>query len=116
VVLEFLAYFLFPNWIRPLPFCQTLTHLALLAITGKRPRTDQSAIRLPRLEVKRLGLDQSKDAWIVVSEYNYDILERSFSLEPPRQALRKLSPAVLKMVLAEFRKFLASPSARVNRV
>jgi len=93
-----------------------LTHLALLAITGSPPYADQTAVKLPALEIRRIGLDPGKDAWIIVSEYNYDILERSFSLEPPRAPLPTLSPAVLRIVLNAFRSFLAEPLARVERV
>jgi hypothetical protein len=92
-----------------------LTHLALLAITGTEPTIDQRAVELPALEIRRLGLDARKPAWIIVSEYNYDILERSFSLEPPRQPLKRLSPGFLKQVLAAFRPTLLAAEARVDR-
>jgi hypothetical protein len=92
-----------------------LTHLALLAITGTEPTADQRAVELPALEIRRLGLDTRKPAWVIVSEYNYDILERSFSLEPPRQSLKHLSPGFLKQVLAAFRLTLLSAEARVDR-
>ncbi len=92
-----------------------LTHLALLAITGTEPGADQRAVELPALEIRRLGLDARKPAWIIVSEYNYDILERSFSLEPPRQPLKRLSPGFLKHVLAAFRPTLLAAEARVDR-
>ncbi len=58
-----------------------LTHLALLAITGTPPRADQRAVEIPPLEIRRIGLKEHKQAWIIVSEYNYDILEKSFSLD-----------------------------------
>ncbi len=92
-----------------------LTHLALLAITGTEPGADQRAVELPALEIRRLGLDARKPAWVVVSEYNYDILERSFSLEPPRQPLKRLSPGFLKQVLTAFRPTLLAAEARVDR-
>jgi hypothetical protein len=76
-----------------------LTHLALLAITGTSPREDQLAVEIPPLEIRRLGLSQFKQAWIIVSEYSYDILERSFSLDPPSGPGKKLSPGFLKVVL-----------------
>jgi hypothetical protein len=72
-----------------------LTHLAVLAITGTAPRADQAAVEIPPLEIRRIGLSEFKQAWIIVSEYNYDILERSFSLEPAASPLPKLSQSFL---------------------
>lgn len=93
-----------------------LTHLALLAITGTPPRADQRAVEIPPLEIRRLGLVEHKQAWIIVSEYNYDILERSFSLDPSRRDGRKLSPGFLKIVLKAFRSTLTAPQTRVDRL
>jgi hypothetical protein len=93
-----------------------LTHLALLAITRTAPRADQVAVELPPLEIRRIGLSEFKQAWIVVSEYNYDILERSFSLEPSASPSAKLSQKFLKTVLTAFRPTLASAQARINRL
>ncbi len=93
-----------------------LTHVALLAITSKQPRDASEAIEVPVLELKRIGLDDSKRAWIIVSEYNYDVIERSFALEQPRKPLKKLSPAFLKAVVRAFRPTLLDQAARVNRV
>jgi hypothetical protein len=93
----------------------SLTHLALLAITGSEPTGDQKAVELPALEIRRIGLQQHKRAWVIVSEYNYDILERSYALEPPREAPRKLSPGFLKIVLAAFRPIVAASAARIDR-
>jgi hypothetical protein len=93
-----------------------LTHLALLAITGREPSRDQKAVELPALEVRRIGLQSHKRAWVIVSEYNYDILERSYGLEPPREAPKRLSPGFLKAVLAAFRPVLAASAARIDRM
>jgi hypothetical protein len=92
-----------------------LTHLALLAITGSEPTGDQTAVELPALEIRRIGLWSHKRAWVIVSEYNDDILERSCALELPREAPGKLSPGFLKVVLAAFRPVLATSAARINR-
>lgn len=93
-----------------------LTHLALLPITGTPPSEHQRAIELPVLEIRRLGLTEAKRAWIIVSEYNYDVLERSFSLDPSGCGERKVSPGFLKIVLREFRSTLALRHARIDRV
>jgi hypothetical protein len=93
-----------------------LTHLALLAITGSPPRTDQIAVELPPLEIRRIGLSEFKQAWVIVSEYNYDILERSFSLEPSALPRTRLSRSFLKAVLTAFRPTLAGAQTRVDRL
>lgn len=93
-----------------------LTHLALLAITGMAPRANQVAVEIPPLEIRRIGLSEFKQAWVIVSEYNYDILERSFSLEPPASPLPKLSQKFLKAVLRAFRPTLAAAQTRVDRL
>jgi hypothetical protein len=92
-----------------------LTHLALLAVTSNEPMRDQTAVELPALEIRRIGLRATKRAWVIVSEYNYDILERSYAFEPPREVLKRLSPGFLRTVLAAFRPVLAAAEARVDR-
>lgn len=93
-----------------------LTHLALLAITSALPRADQAAVEIPPLEIRRIGLSEFKQAWVIVSEYNYDILEHSFSLEPPRSPLNRLSPGFQKIVLRAFKPTLATAGARIDRL
>jgi hypothetical protein len=92
-----------------------LTHLALLAVTGTEPMRDQTSVELPALEIRRIGLRSSRRAWVIVSEYNYDILERSYALEPPREALKTLSPGFVRTVLTAFRPALAAAEVRVER-
>jgi hypothetical protein len=41
-----------------------LTHMALLAITGSEPTGDQTAVELPALEIRRIGLRSHKRAWV----------------------------------------------------
>jgi hypothetical protein len=91
------------------------THMALLAVTGTEPLADQVAVELPALEIRRIGLQAHKRAWVIVSEYNYDVLELSYALEPPRVTPRKLSPELLKTVLNAFRPVLMQSNARVDR-
>jgi hypothetical protein len=93
-----------------------LTHLALLAVSGTPPRPDQTAVEIPLLEIKRIGLADHKQAWIIVSEYNYDVLERSFSLEPSPVPPKRLSPGFLKAVVRAFRPTLTKTDARVDRI
>jgi hypothetical protein len=55
--------------------------LILIAITSK-PRPDMLSVEIPELECRRANLDTHIPLWAVVSEYNYDIAERSFYLDP----------------------------------
>lgn len=71
---------------------------------------------MPQLEIRRIGLREHKRAWVTVSEYNYDCLERSFVLEPPRKPPKKLSPQFFKIVLKALRSVLATAVGRVDRV
>ena len=54
-----------------------VTHLFLLAISSKPPRPTQVAIEIPDTERRRAGLSRYPRAWITVSEFNYDVAERS---------------------------------------
>ena len=53
-------------------------HLALLAISSQPPGAGQTAIEVPETERRRAGLTEWRRAWIATSEYNYDILGKSF--------------------------------------
>ena len=59
----------------------TLVHLFLLAISD-RPRPDQEVIELPEIEKRRAGLDPARPAYVVLSEYNYDVLPHSWWYDP----------------------------------
>jgi hypothetical protein len=92
-----------------------LTHLALLAITGTEPLPGQESIEIPALEIRRVGLRDTKRAWVIVSEYNYDVLEKSFAIAAPQEPLKRLSSPFLKQVLTAFRPTLAGHLARIDR-
>jgi hypothetical protein len=95
---------------------QNLTHLILLAITGTPPRPDQTAIEIPLLELRRAGLTDTKQGWIIVSEYNYDILERSwdFPIHTPPQG--RFSLPFLKKAQAAALETIRRKSGRVDRM
>jgi hypothetical protein len=95
---------------------QNLTHLVLLAISGTPPRLGQTAIEIPQLELRRAGLTESKQGWITVSEYNHDILERSwdFPIQTPPQG--RFSRPFLKKVQAAVLETLRRKSGRMDRI
>jgi hypothetical protein len=90
------------------------TIIYLLPISGTPPGGNQVVIEIPVLERARAGLDQAKDAWITVSEFNRDRLEQSFYLEP-EPPLGAFSASFLTIVLRAFRRHARNPAAMVDR-
>lgn len=92
-----------------------LTHLALLAITTSRPGEGRTAVEIPEIECRRAGLVDVKRAWVVVDEYNYDVAERSWYLEPAAAGEGRLSkPFMMKLAVAFTTARRRAPS-RVDR-
>lgn len=56
--------------------------LILLPITSQPPQADRTAFEIPDTEKRRAGLDPTMRLWIVIDEYNADIVGKSFHLEP----------------------------------
>lgn len=108
---------------KPRPVCVAIavkgddnkTHLALLPISSQPPTTNQKAIPIPSRERARLGLDVDKEAWIYVSEYNYDVLGESYYLPAKPKSAGSVSAALLKEVLSAFRVTLQEKAGRVFR-
>ncbi|TYR33484.1 hypothetical protein FY036_07865 [Mesorhizobium microcysteis] len=91
------------------------THLALLAITTQPPQGGRMALDIPEIERKRAGLGDLKRCWIVVDEYNYDIPERSWYIEPGSQVLGRCSKAFVMKIAAAFAQARQS-GRRVSRL
>jgi hypothetical protein len=75
----------------------------------------QRALELPWIEHRRIGLSEWKQAWVYVSEYDYDIVERSFYLEPNSEPRKELSSKFMSTEIREFRPTSARRGARVDR-
>ena len=88
------------------------THLFLLAITSTPPRADQIAIEIPETEQRRAGLRGWKQGWAILDEFNYDIAERSFHLDPASPVLGRFSEAFVERLKRELRATLQSGEAR----
>lgn len=56
--------------------------LLLFAITTKEPEPARSACEIPLIEKRRAGLDPDLRLWIILDEYNTDVVGQSFYLEP----------------------------------
>ena len=94
---------------------QAIHHLVLLAISSQPPREDQAALEIPDTERRRAGLSRYPRAWIVVSEYNYDIAERSWYLQPGNPPLGKFSGPFLREIAQAFKPTLTRRAAKVDR-
>ncbi|MFF0946314.1 hypothetical protein ACFYE9_01145 [Rhizobium leguminosarum] len=90
------------------------THLVLLAITTQSPEVGRVALEIPDIERRRAGLGDLKQSWIVVDEYNYDIVERSWYIEPHQAVLGRFSKSFMMKIAAIFAK-ARGQSGRVNR-
>ena len=53
----------------------------LFAITSKEPVAGVEAIETPEIEKRRSGLDQDKRLWIILDEYNFDLVVVSYYLD-----------------------------------
>lgn len=92
-----------------------LTHLALLAITTQPPQRGRSALEIPDIERRRAGLGDLKRCWIVVDEYNYDVAERSWYIEPGNDILGHFSKAFVMKIATAFARARES-GRRVERL
>jgi len=87
--------------------------LLLLPITSKEPDRSRFAVEIPQMEKHRAGLDADIRLWIVLDEYNRDIVGQSCYLEP-EPPLGRFSRAFFLPLLKEFLARRAK-SRSVNR-
>ncbi|MBB2683686.1 hypothetical protein CPT32_03705 [Rhizobium sophoriradicis] len=90
------------------------THLVLLAITTQPPQAGRIALEIPDIERRRAGLGDLKQSWIVIDEYNYDIVELSWYIEPYQESLGRFSKSFVMKIAAMFAK-ARSQSGQVKR-
>jgi hypothetical protein len=93
---------------------RTDEHLVvLLPITSQSPAIGTVAIEVPELELRRAGLS-GRRAWVVTSEYNADVLERSWYYAP-RSRRGAFSGPFVKRLMEAVRPILAKRGAGVDR-
>ena len=56
--------------------------MLLFPITTRQPDATRFAHEIPLIEKRRAGLDPDLRLWIILDEYNTDIVGQSFYLEP----------------------------------
>jgi hypothetical protein len=71
------------------------TVVALFPITGQPPQAGRTALEIPEMEARRIGL--TIPSWIIVDEWNLDDLAKSPHIADPRP-IGSLSPAFMKRV------------------
>jgi hypothetical protein len=54
--------------------------LLLFPITSQPPFSDRFAVEIPEMEKRRAGLDVALRLWIILDEYNRDVIDRSVVL------------------------------------
>ena len=70
-------------------------------ITTKQPERSRFAAEIPAIEKRRAGLDVDLRLWIILDEFNSDIVGRSFYLEP-EPPIGRFSKAFFLPLLKEF--------------
>ncbi len=75
--------------------------LLLFPITTAEPGKARFAVEIPDIEKRRGGLDLDRRSWILLDEFNEDVIDASFYL-PPDPPLGRFSKAFLLPVLKRF--------------
>jgi len=74
------------------------TVVALFPITSQPPQAGRTALEIPEMETRRIGL--TIPSWIVIDEWNLDDLAKSPHIADPRP-IGSLSPVFMKRVRGE---------------
>lgn len=75
--------------------------LVLFPITSQPPSAGRFAAEIPEMEKRRAGLDATLRLWIILDEYNQDIINQSFYLEP-EPPLGQFSKAFFLPLMKQF--------------
>jgi hypothetical protein len=75
--------------------------LLFFPITTKQPESTRFAAEIPTIEKRRAGLDVDFRLWIILDEYNSDVIGHSFYLDP-EPPIGRFSKAFFLPVLREF--------------
>ncbi|GLS17784.1 hypothetical protein GCM10007874_07990 [Labrys miyagiensis] len=88
------------------------TNLFILPITSSPPSSDRLALEVPEIERRRAGLNDMP-LWIILDEYNHDLFEGSFYLDPSA-CIGRFSEAFQRTTLNAF--LTAAKSQKTRRV
>lgn len=85
-------------------------------MTTQPPQTDRAALEIPDTEARRAGLSDLKRCWVMVDEYNYDVAEHSWYIEPDKKKLGRFSKAFMMKIAAAFGEASRHSGRRINRM
>ncbi|WP_413990124.1 hypothetical protein ACMDCR_30055 [Labrys okinawensis] len=88
------------------------TNLFILPITSSPPPPDRLALKVPEIERRRAGLDDMP-LWVILDEYNHDLLEGSFYFDPGAR-IGRFSEAFQRTALNAF--LTAAKSRKTRKV
>jgi hypothetical protein len=66
------------------------------------PQADRIALEVSDIECRPAGLTDLKRCWIIVDQYNCDVAEHSWYIEPDAKALGRFSDAFMMRIAAPF--------------
>jgi hypothetical protein len=75
--------------------------ILLFPITSRAPESARFSVELPAIEKRRAGLDPTLRLWLILDEFNTDVIGRSFYLEPI-PPIGRFSKAFFLPLLKEF--------------
>ena len=81
------------------------TAIYLLAVTSKMPGNGRAVLEIPETERHRAGLSRDKRLWVVLDEFNSDVYENSYYMEPKAQ-IGTFGDAFLKQIQQRFREIV----------
>lgn len=84
-----------------LPRPETGDAILLFPITTKPPPASSFAAEIPEIEKRRAGLDPDVRLWIILDDFNEDVIGQSFYLEP-EPPLGRFSRAFFLPLMREF--------------
>ncbi|MFN0114384.1 MAG: hypothetical protein ACKVPY_06885 [Paracoccaceae bacterium] len=87
------------------------SHVILLALTTQPPGKDRLCISVPRAEKRLAGLDSDRPVWLMLDEYNHDILEISPRFDPSAR-IGRFSDRFVQHLAARFAAALREGAAR----
>lgn len=105
---------------KPRPVCMAVTTttakgqtlLFIVPITTQPPFAGRIATEVPVMEARRAGLDTGKPCWVMLDEFNTDILERSYVFED-RTPLGAFSPKFTRHLQAILREAASTGTAAI---
>lgn len=88
---------------------QTIVYL--LAVATHPPGKDRAVLEVPDTEKRRANLSLDKRLWIVLDEYNSDVFEASYYLEPDART-GTFGATFLKQIQSRFRGLVRQSDAQ----